>query len=50
MSAFGVVVTIVVLLGIAAAILLFERRRAEQIETDLRGMSERRRRPPKEPS
>jgi hypothetical protein len=36
MNGFGLVVTIVVLVGIAVAILLFERRRAEQIDDDLR--------------
>ncbi len=36
MDAFGLVVTIVVLLAIATAILLFERRRAERIEHDTR--------------
>ena len=36
MEAFGVVVTVVVLFAVAVFILLFERRRAEQIEHDLR--------------
>lgn len=43
MDLFGVIATIVVLLAIAVGILLFERRRAEQIETDLRDMARQRR-------
>ncbi len=50
MSPFGLVVTIAVLVAIAAAILLFERRRAEQIEDDLRDMSEERDRPEDRPN
>lgn len=42
MNVFDVGVTIIVLLAIAAAILLFERRRAEEIQNDLRDMSQRR--------
>ena len=42
MDAFGVVLTIVVLLGVALCILLFEGRRARGIERDLRGMAEER--------
>ena len=38
-DAFGVVLTIVVLVGVALFILLFEGRRATRIERDLRGMS-----------
>jgi hypothetical protein len=34
-ATFGLIVTIVVMVGIAVFILLFERRRARQIETDL---------------
>ena len=36
LSAFGVVLTIIVLLGIAVAILVFERPRSRRIERDLR--------------
>ncbi len=36
---FGVVVTVAVLVGVAIFILVFERRRATQIERDLRDMS-----------
>lgn len=42
MDAFGLVVTIVVLLAIATAILLFERRRAEEIKRDLADQARRR--------
>ena len=35
-SAFGVVLTVAVLVGIAVFILVFERRRAKEIERDLR--------------
>lgn len=52
MSAFNVVLTIVVLVGVAVLILLFERKRARRIEHDLRGMAdergEGRGRPPEE--
>jgi uncharacterized membrane-anchored protein len=34
-SAFGMLVTVVVLLGVLVAVVLFERRRAEQIESDI---------------
>jgi Na+/glutamate symporter len=34
-ATFGLIVTIVVMVGIAVFILLFERRRAREIETDL---------------
>ncbi len=44
MGLFGLVVTIVVMLGIAVAILLFERKRARQIEHDLQDQAESRRR------
>jgi hypothetical protein len=44
MNTFGLVVTIVVLLAIALAILLFERRRAREIEHDLTDQAIRRRR------
>ena len=51
MGAFGVVLTVVVMVGVAVFILLFERRRAKQIEHDLRNEHELRsnmhvRRPP----
>ena len=46
MDLFGVVVTVLVMLGIAAFILLFERRRARQIEHDLRAQDPRRREKP----
>lgn len=36
MEAFGLVLTIVVLIAVAVFILLFERRRARQVEHDLR--------------
>jgi hypothetical protein len=39
---FGLVTTIVVMLGVAAAILLFERRRAQAIARDLRERPTRR--------
>lgn len=39
MDAFGVVLTIVVLLCVALFILLFEGRRARRIERDLRAMA-----------
>jgi hypothetical protein len=35
----GVVLTVVVLVGVAIFILVFERKRARQIEHDLRGMA-----------
>jgi hypothetical protein len=49
-GALGVVLTVVVLVAVAVFILLFERRRAEEIEHDLRrprdgGSDERKRRP-----
>jgi hypothetical protein len=40
MNAFGVVLTTIVLLLVAVAILLFERKRAERIQRDLRQMSD----------
>lgn len=43
MDAFGLVVTVVVMLAVAAFILLFERKRARQIERDLRERSGARR-------
>ena len=42
MNTFSVAVTILVLLGVALAILLFERKRARQIEHDLRDMANKR--------
>ena len=39
----GLILTVVVLLAVAAAILLFERPRARQIERDLRQNAEHRR-------
>jgi len=41
MTAFGVLVTIVVMLAIAAAILLLERRRAREIEHDVKDQARR---------
>jgi hypothetical protein len=38
-SVFGVVLTVVVLVGVAIFILVFERKRARQIEHDLRDMA-----------
>jgi hypothetical protein len=35
-ATYGLIVTIVVMLGIAVLILIFERRRAREIEADLR--------------
>ena len=47
MSALGVVLTVVVLLAVAVFILVFERRRAREIERDLKDQHDaRRRRPP----
>ena len=40
MDVFGLVATVVVMLGVVAAILLFERRRARDIERDTRRMAE----------
>jgi hypothetical protein len=40
MDAFGLVLTIVVLLGVALFILLFERKRATRIQHDLREMAD----------
>lgn len=40
MNAFSVVLTIAVLAGVALLIILFERKRARQIEHDLRGMAD----------
>ena len=45
MNAYGVILTVVVLIGVAVFILLFERKRATRIESDLRRMA-RERRPP----
>lgn len=45
MTAYGiyaVVLTVVVMIGVAVFILLFERKRARQIEHDLHGMATRR--------
>jgi hypothetical protein len=42
-DAFGVALTVVVLLGVAVFILLFERRRAARIERDLKDASRQRR-------
>ena len=39
MDAFRLAVTVVVMIGVVAAILLFERRRAERIEHDTRQMA-----------
>ena len=47
MDAFGVVLTVMVLIAVAAFILLFERKRARQIEHDLRSDARKRRPPPK---
>jgi hypothetical protein len=44
LSAFGVFATALVTIGIVAAILLFERRRAQQIERNLDEEARRRRR------
>ncbi len=44
MDTYSVVLTVVVLLAMALLILLFERKRARQIEHDLKGMAEERRR------
>ncbi|WP_165821055.1 hypothetical protein [Nocardioides gansuensis] len=41
-DAFGVVLTVVVLLGVAVLILLFERKRAREIQRDLRSMADQR--------
>lgn len=49
MDLFGLIVTVVVMLGIAAMILLFERRRARQIERDLREQAGPRHRRPNGP-
>lgn len=46
MDAFRLVVTIVVLVGVALFILLFERKRATRIQRDLREMAEERREGP----
>lgn len=46
MDAFGLVVTVVVMIGVVVAILLFEKRRAQRIERDTRSMA--RGRPPGE--
>lgn len=46
MNAFSVVVTVLVLLGVAVLILLFERKRARRIEHDLRDMADDQREPP----
>lgn len=43
MDAFSLVVTVVVLLGVAVLILLFERKRAREIERDLRSNARRER-------
>lgn len=42
MDAFGLVLTVLVMLGVVVAILVFERRRAKGIEDDLRRMGRRR--------
>ena len=39
MDVFGLVLTVVVLVGVAVFILLFERQRASRIERDLRDMA-----------
>ena len=44
-NAFGLVLTIVALLGVALLILLFERQRATRIERDLGDMAKERRDP-----
>lgn len=44
MSVFGLVVTVAVVIGIVVLILLFERRRAQEIERDLRSPRQRRNR------
>jgi len=43
-SLYGLVATIVVAAGVVTLILLFERRRARQIQRDLRDMAKERRR------
>jgi uncharacterized membrane protein affecting hemolysin expression len=51
METYRLVATVVVMLGVVVAILLFERRRARQIERDVRRMAEERRdqgQPPRE--
>jgi hypothetical protein len=45
-DAYGLVLTIVVLLAIGVAILLFEKRRATRIERDLKQMAQEQRRHP----
>ena len=42
MDAFGVVLTAVVLVGVAIFILMFERQRARQIDSDLRSSADER--------
>ena len=44
MDTFRVVVTILVLLGVALLILLFEKKRAKRIERDLKDMADEQRR------
>jgi hypothetical protein len=46
-NAFGLVLTVVVLVGVALLILLFERRRATRIQHDLRHMADERGEGPK---
>jgi len=40
MDAFGIVLTVVVMIGVVVAILLFERRRADRITRDTRRMAQ----------
>lgn len=47
MDAFGLVLTIVVLVGVAIFILLFERKRATRIQHDLREMADEQGQEPK---
>lgn len=46
MDAFGLLATIVVLLGVATLILLFEKKRAKQIQRDLEDMAREDQEPP----
>ena len=48
MDAFGLVLTIIVLVGMALLILLFERKRATRIQHDLREMADERGEEPKD--
>jgi len=48
MTLFEVIVTVLVLVGVVVLILLFERKRAEQIEHDVGEMNRERRQRPEE--